>query len=251
MARPTPRTLHVLGKQRVTRNMLRITFGGAGMQAFPPDQPGAYIKLIFEGADGAPALMRTYTVRAQRAEEIDVDFVLHEDGGPASRWAEHCEIGDAILVGGPGPRKPMVSDADWHVVAGDMTALPAISANLEMLPQHARGVALLEVIDRADIQPLQVPPGFELIWLINPHPGSEPGLLADQMRQLDWPSGRVSVWAACEFAGMRALRQFLREERAIARGDLYISSYWKLGVNEDQHKQEKRADADQQDQRSA
>lgn len=251
MAKPEPRTLQVLRKQPVTRNMLRVTLGGADMLAFPDNQAGAYIKLMFPDTGGASGLMRTYSVRAQRTGEIDVDFVRHADGGPASRWAEHCEIGDAILVGGPGPRKPMVSDADWHVVAGDMTALPAISVNLATLPADARGVAVLEVIDSADIQPLNAPTGIELIWLVNPKPGSNPTALVEQLRQIDWPTGRVNVWAACEFASMRALRQFLREERDIARGDLYISSYWKLGVNEDQHKQEKRADADQQDQRSA
>ena len=50
---------------------------------------------------------------------------------------------------------------------------------------------------------------------------------------------------------MRALRQFLREERNVARGDLYISSYWKNGVSEDQHKLAKRADAEQADQPAA
>lgn len=251
MARPTPRTLHVLGKQPITRNMLRITLGGEGMQAFPDNQAGAYIKLMLHGTDGAPGVMRTYTVRAQRPGEIDVDFVLHADGGPASRWAEQCLPGDAILIGGPGPRKSLVDDADGFVVVGDMTALPAISVNLESLPPHARGVAVVEVIDPADRQPLNTPAGIELIWLVNPEPGSNPAALVERLRQIDWPTGRVNVWAACEFASMRALRQFLREERDVARSDLYISSYWKHGVNEDQHKQEKRADAESDSQPSA
>ena len=36
--------------------------------------------------------IRTYTVRAVRrdAPEVDVDIVLHGDGGPASRWAERA-----------------------------------------------------------------------------------------------------------------------------------------------------------------
>lgn len=250
MAKPTPRTLQVLRKQPVTRNMLRVTLGGDGMLTFPDDQAGAYIKLMFPGTDGSSRLMRTYTVRAQRPGEIDVDFVRHADGGPASRWAEQCSPGDTILIGGPGPRKPLLQDADGFVVVGDMTALPAISVNLESLPDSACGVAVLEVIDPADIQPLNAPTGIELIWLVKPKPGSNPAALVERLRQIDWPAGRVNVWAACEFASMRALRQFLREEHQIARGDLYISSYWKLGANEDQHKQEKRVDAEQDNQRS-
>ena len=251
MARPTPRTLHVIGKQAVSRNMLRVTLGGEGMQAFPDDQAGAYIKLIFPATAEQPQLMRTYTVRAQREHEIDVDFVLHDDGGPASLWASNCQPGASILVGGPGPRKSLHEGPDWYLIAGDMTALPAISVNLESLPQDARGVAVLEILDEADIQPLQVPDGIELIWLVNSHPGDESHPLVERIRQIDWSPGRVQVWAACEFGSMRALRQFLREEREVARGDLYISSYWKNGISEDQHKLAKRADAEQADQRPA
>ena len=251
MAKPAPRTLQVLCKQPVTRNMLRVTLGGEGMQAFPDAQAGAYIKLIFPATATQPQRMRTYTVRAQRPGEIDVDFVRHADDGPASSWAEQCSPGDTILIGGPGPRKPLPQDADGFVVVGDMTALPAISVNLESLPVSACGVAVLEVIDPADIQPLNAPTGIALNWLVNPEPGSNPAALVERLRQIDWPAGRVNVWAACEFASMRALREFLREERQIVRSDLYISSYWKHGASEDQHKQEKRGDAEQDTRYSA
>ena len=177
--------------------------------------------------------------------------MLHDDGGPASLWASDCQPGDSILVGGPGPRKSLHEGPDWYLIAGDMTALPAISVNLESLPQDARGVAVLEILDEADIQPLQVPAGIELIWLVNSHPGDETHPLVERIRQIDWSPGRVQVWAACEFGSMRALRQFLREEREVARGDLYISSYWKNGISEDQHKLAKRADAEQADQSPA
>ena len=42
---------------------------------------------------------------------------------------------------------------------------------------------------------------------------------------------------------MRALRRYFREERDVARGSLYVSSYWKQGVSEDQHKIVKQQDA--------
>ncbi|WOD09907.1 siderophore-interacting protein [Pseudomonas sp. NyZ704] len=243
MARALPRNLHVISKHNVTPNMLRVTLGGDGMLDFPEDQAGGYIKLMFDAGPENKPLMRTYTIREQRVGEIDVDFVLHSDGGPASHWAAHCQTGDSILVGGPGAKKPLDHSADYFVLAGDMTALPAISVNIEALPADARGTAILEVIDQADIQQLNAPAGMELIWLINPEPGHRPEALAERMRQLPWPDGRVNVWAACEFTGMRALRQYFREERQVDRADLYISSYWKHGSNEDQHKQLKQADA--------
>lgn len=244
MPRSAPRSLQVIASQFVTPHMLRITLGGPAISEFPADQESAYIKLIFPLGDDSPALMRTYTIRQQRGDAFDVDFVLHEDAGPASAWARQAWPGDSILIGGPGPKKLVDNSADWFLIVGDMTALPAISVNLEQLPADARGHAVIEVIDERDIQSLRHPAGIELHWLINPHPGENSQALVERIRPLQWLPGRPSIWAACEFSAMRALRQFFREERPVERRDLYISSYWKLGNSEDQHKIAKREDAE-------
>lgn len=241
--RPTPRTLRVLGSETITPNMLRITLGDAGPDRFPRDQESAYIKLMFPETDSSPALMRTYTVRFQRDDAFDVDFVLHEDGGPAAQWALNAKPGDEILIGGPGPKKLVDPSADWFLLAGDMTALPALSVNLEQMPADAVGDAVIEILHADDVQPLQHPPGVTLHWLVNPYPGEQPQLLADHLATLPWRDGRPSIWAACEFSGMRALRKFFREQRGVDRRALYISSYWKQGSTEDQHKVIKNDDA--------
>jgi len=43
---------------------------------------------------------------------------------------------------------------------------------------------------------------------------------------------------------MRALRQYFKQERGVAKTHLYISSYWKLDNSEDEHKVIKRQDAE-------
>ncbi len=53
----------------------------------------------------------------------------------------------------------------------------------------------------------------------------------------------MSVWAACEFSSMKVLRRFFKEEKVVDKSMLYISSYWKLGKNEDEHKIIKQQDA--------
>lgn len=246
MNRAAPYRFTVLRKRAVTPHMLRITLGGEAMQRFPTEQASAYVKLLLPPTqDGARPLLRTYTVRAQRADSIDVDFVLHGDeGGPASRWAQRAQAGDPIDVTGPGPKKLADEEADWILLVGDMTALPAISVNLEQLPPSARGHAIIEVPDAADIQSLQAPSGFAIEWVVNPEPGSTAAPLCDAVAALDWPSGRVSAWVACEFSSMRALRRHLREERGLDRKQFYISSYWKLGSDETSHKALKREDAE-------
>lgn len=242
MSRPAPRTLHVIGSRYLTSNMLRITLGGDEIATFPDDQEGAYIKLIFPGEDGTKDVTRTYTVRYQRHKQIDVDFVMHSDGGPASNWAKNARPGDEIRVGGPGPKKLVDNSADWFLLVGDMTALPAISVCIEQLPADARGYAVIEVSEAGDIQALAHPPSFTLHWVITPELGKYSSSLINRVRQLEWLSGRPSVWAACEFSKMRELRRYFKTDRQLERQELYISSYWKYGSSESQHKLIKRQD---------
>jgi len=243
MSKPVPRTLEVIRSAYVTPHMLRVTLGGSELVAFPEDQESAYIKLIFPQHGESRPLMRTYTVSAQRSDEIDVDFVLHAADGPASAWARKAKPGDQILVGGPGPKKLINKDADWYLLVGDMTALPAIAVNLAQLPEDARGYAVLEVVTDADIQTLQHPENIEIHWVINATPDSDSSTLLQRVEQLCWLPGQPAVWTACEFHSMRALRTYFKKQRQVLKSHLYISSYWKINSTEDQHKIAKRDDA--------
>lgn len=248
MAKPTPRLLDVIGSKYLTPNMCRVTLGGAGLNDFPVDQESAYIKLMFPQGEDARPLLRTYTVSVQRDDEIDVDFALHEAEGPASTWARNTKAGDQILVGGPGPKKLINNDADWFLLVGDMTALPAITVKLAQLPADARGYAVLEVTTEADQQTLKKPDNVEIQWVVNPHPNADSSPLLDSVKSLTWLEGQPAVWAACEFHSMRVLRQYFKVERDVPKTHLYVSSYWKVDSTEDQHKVVKSQDAQTADQ---
>ncbi|WP_193164432.1 siderophore-interacting protein [Microbulbifer hainanensis] len=244
MPKPTPKEFEVIRSVYVTPHMLRVTLGGEAMLAFPPEQESAYVKLLFPQPEGARPLMRTYTIRHQRDNEIDVDFVIHEHAGPASAWARAAQPGDRILVGGPGARKLINPDADWFLLAGDMTALPAISVNLDLLPESARGYAVITVVDESDIQVLPHPQGVDIHWIVCPTEEEGESALLEHIETLSCPSGQPSVWAACEFSEMQQLRQYFRQQWAVPNSHRYVSSYWKKGLSEDQHKQVKRQDAE-------
>lgn len=139
------RHLQVVQKTALTDNMLRIVLGGEALADFPEDQESAYIKLLlsnggFNGEsiqeDGKKPTVRSYTVRAfnRQALTLTLDFVLHGEHGPAGAWASQAQVGTAIAIDGPGPAKLVDMSADWFFLAGDMTALPAISVNLEKCP---------------------------------------------------------------------------------------------------------------------
>ena len=87
--------------------------------------------------------------------EVDVDLVLHGDGGPASRWAVRTRrSATRSCCSGPTPGSPATTAASssgrrptGHRAAGRRRDrrpgdLPSI---LERLPAHTRGEALLEV----------------------------------------------------------------------------------------------------------
>ncbi|MEJ1195554.1 siderophore-interacting protein [Pseudarthrobacter sp. CCNWLW207] len=130
--------------------------------------------------------MRTYTVRKSRLDsvypEIDVDFVMHFDadghGGPAANWAQNAKPGDAITIIGPNNRAAQCYTAEiyggieWRpgmaqrvLLAGDETAVPAISAILESLPPYLTGHAFLEVPQAGDFLDLKTDANVEITWL--------------------------------------------------------------------------------------
>ena len=105
-------------------SLMRFVFSGSDvglMRTLGPDQR---VKLFFPAANGtAPNLpkqgdwqaarrnlspdlavpMRTYTIRNLRPQtcELDIDFVLHGETGPASRWAAHAKPGDCLQIVAP------------------------------------------------------------------------------------------------------------------------------------------------------
>lgn len=243
MSKSAKRELEVVRTTRITPHMQRITLGGEELADFPVDQESAYIKLIFPRGEAEKPLMRTYTIRHQRALEIDVDFALHEHMGPASEWAVNAKPGDRILVGGPGAKKLIQPQADWFLLAGDITALPAISVNLAALPDDARGHAVIEIAHPEDRQPLVHPENLQLHWVINPQPDPTGLPLLDKVKSLPWLNGQPAIWAACEFGSMRALRRWFKQAHEVPKSHLYVSSYWKIGQTEDGHKLAKQQDA--------
>ncbi len=199
MSKTPPRRLRVIRSKIVTPHMLRLTLGGPELSGFPADSNSAYIKLKMTepppDCEKRP-IIRTYTVRDYNADklELDVDFVLHEDQGPASGWAKTAQPGDEMTILGPGPKKLVDYAADWFLLVGDMSALPAISANIEGMPADAKGYVFLEVIDDADKQDLAFPADIEVHWIINPHPDKPNNLLLDVVRRAPFvPSGSFTT----------------------------------------------------------
>ena len=233
-------------RDQVTPNMLRFSLESEALSDFPDGFEGGYVKLVFPRPEAKRPAMRSYTVRSfdRDARQVTLEMVTHGDLGPAGRWAERAKLGDSIVFAGPGPCRSADPSADWFLLAGDMTALPAISVQLENLPPNAVGDAVIEVISDEDRRKIIRPDGIEVHWITNPEPARPNSLLADAVMNLPWRSGRVSAWIASEFANARALRQYMRHDRAVDRDSLYVSCYWKIGDTDEGMKAAKGSDSE-------
>jgi len=255
MPRPTSRILEVLRSENLTPNMKRIVLGGGDLSDFPENHESANFKLLIprQGQQEIPLppfgdgvdkpIVRTYTLRHydKARGEIHVDFMLHADHpGPACQWAAQARPGDRIGFAGPGAPKFVDFDADWFFFAGDMSALPAIAANIERLPAHARGYAVLDILSHEDKQELPFPEGMVVLWRINPYPEQPAIGLVDTVMAQPWLPGSPAVWVAGESGAVRAIRRYMVQERQVERGRLYASGYWQIGMTEDVHQVEKR-----------
>ncbi len=182
--------------ERLTPCFTRVTFTGDELVDFGTAGLDQRVKIVLplagsgfahfpDGVDWYPAWrqlpaeqrnpFRTYTVRAVRpaSREVDIDFALHGDLGPASAWAAGARPGDELVLIGPDERSPdravgidfRPGDVDTVLLAGDETAAPAICAILEQLPADASGIAIVEVPTIEDVLPVRAPAGVEVRFL--------------------------------------------------------------------------------------
>ncbi len=244
---PNLRSLKVLAVLDLSPHIRRITFGAPKLRRF--DTPLAlHAKLLLPrdhaplrlpkltpvgtvdwGADHERAIIRKYTIRHidPQSGTLDIDFVLHDLGGPGSRFAANAKVGNMIGMIGPGggSAKP----ADWNLFAGDETALPAIARLIEALPADARGTAIIEVADQRDEQPIRCGNGIDIVWLYRSRAAS-PNKLAERVASVELPSnGSVFAWAGTEFSTFRKIRSDWRSFKRMPKEDHLAVSYWRDG----------------------
>ncbi|ADG78972.1 Siderophore-interacting protein OS=Tsukamurella paurometabola (strain ATCC 8368 / DSM / CCUG 35730 / CIP 100753 / JCM 10117 / KCTC 9821 / NBRC 16120 / NCIMB 702349 / NCTC 13040) OX=521096 GN=Tpau_2366 PE=4 SV=1 [Tsukamurella paurometabola] len=233
--------LTVVRTERLSEHLVRVVAEGDALATFgDPELPGlpstdSYVKLLFGD------VTRTYTVRSfdRPARRITIDFVVHGDEGLAGPWAQRAEPGDSITLMGPGGSYTPDPDAAWHLLAGDLSAVPAIASALEALPADAHGLALIETTDGERIE-LAAPSGIEVRWLTNPDT-ADTEFLSRAVRTARWPEdrGTAHVFAHGERESIKAIRRVLRE-LGLPRERLSISGYWARGRAEDAFQAEKR-----------
>lgn len=287
----------VLARRRaLTPSLTRFTFGGVDAEQVTTFAPDQRVKLFFPTADGQPALMRermqasggdwyddyrgmpdetrppvrTYTIRALRPEagEVDIDFVLHGDHGPASRWAMRARVGDRISMAAPhaqveGPRggfewKPP-HDVRQVLVLADETAVPAAMGILEQMTgwQNRPRVRFMAEVP-LDEDRMETPDWVESRWITRtsgygedlvaavrdmdlktmataaPEEGEDAVAAVDIDAEILWDTdvdqdAAVYVWVAAETKAARDIRLHLTRERGLPKRSVACMGYWRMG----------------------
>ena len=227
--------------------MVRVTFAGPDLEGLTVEQPAASVRLLIPSADahelvvpvwngnefllpdGQRPAIRTFTPRRvdPAALEIDLEIVLHGDG-VASEWAAEATSGDLAAVSGPGRGYAVDRDAPAFLLAGDETAIPAISQLLEVLPAETPVEVHVEVAHPDARVEMPRHPRAGVAWHDREPEPSPGGALVTAVRGADVAPG-ARVWVAGEAAAVQRIRRHLFEDRGFPRSQATVRGYWKHG----------------------
>ena len=217
------RDVEVVRVERLGDAFARITFRGEALAQFVSASFDDHVKFMFDGPDGQQ-VRRDFTPLDYDADarELTLEFALHESGA-ASDWARNAVPGKPAIIAGPRGSMIIPQDYDWHLLAGDRSALPAIRRRLAELPASSRVVAVIAA-SGADRLPLPSPAQVDVRWV-----DSDAELVAT-LRSLALPEGEGFAWFAGEAATAKQVRALLTDVHGIAKDAMRVSAYWKQGV---------------------
>lgn len=237
------RMLRVKRVAMLSASMRRITLAGDDLAGFVSASFDDHLKLMLPPAPGEkPAVptpgpnglvfdegkprpaMRDYTPRRYDpvAGELDIDFVLHH-AGPATDWASQAEPGQYVAIGGPRGSFVVPTGYDWHLLAGDETAIPAIARRLEELPAQAKAIVFIAIKTEGARLALPSACQLQLHWVLD----AAPGALASAVRGISLPAGEGYAWAAGEYSEIKAVREVLVDVLGMDKSRIRASSYWR------------------------
>ncbi|NIH54940.1 NADPH-dependent ferric siderophore reductase [Lysinibacter cavernae] len=217
----------------MTDTILSVTLTGEDLDGFVSAGPTDHIKLFLpdpatgilnapwlteDGAiqrpDTGVSISRDYTplrfvaATADSLATLDIEFVLHENPGPATVWAQGAAVDDEVVVAGPRGSVCAPSDAARAILIADESALPAATRWLELLPASTRVTIIAQgeddSIDAYFSADQRARASIE--WLYRE---DGPGQLLEAVRSLDFDADTF-VWAAGEASELIPVRRYLR-----------------------------------------
>ena len=248
----TARRATVLRVERVAPPSVRVTVSGPDFADFTSAGPADHVRVYFPDAASGELVAPTPAgpgedgiVRPDRASisrdftplprpvdaglELDLDFFVHPDPGPASAWAESARPGDELVILGPRGSRRAPQDIDSLVLICDETSLPSASRWVRDVPAGTP----VEVIAAVS------GPGGWVAGYLGALPGVRVRTVAAE------PAGIIAalppigegtfVWAAGEATALVPVRRHLRRTLGLSPAQAQVSGYWRRGVEAFDH----------------
>lgn len=216
---------------------MRVTLTGDDLVGFEAQGPDDHVKLIFHPSDAESdqdrGFSRDYTPGEYRPAvglsgspkpELDIDFVVHANAGPASAWAAEAKPGDQVAVGGPRGSKLPPSGFRRMVLLADESALPALCRWLTAVEPTTEIVAVVESEDPAILDYLPAIDSRTSVIQVGPGEGTILAALSELPIDQN-----TYVWAGGEATTLIPIRRYLRG-LGLGREQMFVRGYWKRGV---------------------
>ena len=203
------------GREPLTDHLVRLVLedvDGFTSTGVPDEWVGLVVPGQFQS--------RYYTVRSCDGARLTLDVVVH-DVGLVTEWAMRDCVGDTVTLTEPKASFDPPADAEWLLLVGDLTAMPAMARIAETRPELTTYV-MAEVPD--DLAGY-LPDHAQVTWLSPPASGQS--ALAQVVEGIDWPDGEGYFWMAGESAQMRAIRKHLMREVRLPTSHYDVMGYWR------------------------
>jgi NADPH-dependent ferric siderophore reductase len=250
----TARRASVRSVVRVAPPIVRVTVTGPDFADFTSTGPADHVRVFFPDAATGELIAPTPIgpgedgiVRPDRASiardftplpravgggvEVDLDFFVHPDPGPASSWAESAEAGDELVVLGPRGSRRAPQDIDGLLLICDETSLPSASRWVREVPAGIPAQVIASVGGRGEwvADYIGGPPGADVrVHIVAPDASGTSVL--DALASLAPIGDGVFVWAAGEASSLVPVRRHLRRTVGLSPAQAQFSGYWRRGV---------------------
>ena len=196
-------------REQLSPHLIRLALAVDGFVS--TGVPDEWVGLVVPGQ----FQVRYYTVRSYDERELVLDVVVHEVG-LVTEWASGDCVGDTVVVTEPKGSFELPAGAEWLMLVGDLTAMPAMARIAETVDLPVRVWAQV-----ADDLPGYLPARAEVAWL------GDDDSLADVVAALGWPDTPGYFWMAGESADMRAIRKHLMRDRRLPATAYDVMGYWR------------------------
>ncbi len=229
------RSAVLLSRHWLTPGYVRVRLAGPQLRGFIAPGADDHVR-IFLAPPGSAAPptpeqwrefdSREYTPLASdpAAGWVDFDLLVHS-GGLGSTWAATAPLGSVAAIGGPRRTNAVAGEPDALFLAGDETAVPAITRFLRQRRPGTPARVLVEVAEANRLVPLPTDDSTDITWLVRPEQSLAVTLAA--LTADDRPAGKVLGFVAAESGVVPIARSLLQDRWALPAEAVIVKGYWR------------------------